>query len=106
MFLERQKLDMCKSVFDRIVSEQRPHFAISQGTIVLLGNSPPRSKMNFVDRKRFAPCSSFLASSHPRAILTLVVGPECDCRSVLRNLHHERVLIRFEQLAPAASNIV
>src|SRR6266404_1537843 len=106
MFLERQKFYMCEPVFDGIVSEQRRHFAICQGAIVLRGDSPPRSKMNFVYRKRFAPCSSFLPPSHPRAIMKLVIGLEGDRRGFGRDLHHECVRIGFEKLAPAVFDFV
>ena len=106
MFLERQELDMCESVFDGIVSKQRRHFAVGQGTIVLCGNSPPGTEMNFVDRKRLAPRASFLTPGHPRAIMKLVIGLECNRRSVGRNLHHKRVRIGFEKRAPSVFDFV
>src|SRR5438309_9173330 len=106
MFLERQKLNVRETAFDYVVSEQRRNLAISQWSIVFFRDSPPRSQMHFVDRKWFAPGLLFFSTAHPCAITKLVRRLEYDRRSLRRHLHHERVGIGFEKLAPAFLDLV
>src|SRR5712692_1243175 len=106
MFLERQKFDVRESVFDCVVSKEWRDLAISQRTIVLFRDSPPRAKMHFVDRKWFAPRLSLLSSRHPCTIAKLVFRFEYDRRSFRRDFHHEGIRIGFEKLAPARIDLV
>jgi hypothetical protein len=49
MFLEGQKLNVCKAGFLDVVRKRFSHFAISKGTIAFFNAASPRSKMHFVD---------------------------------------------------------
>ncbi len=72
MFLERHKLDMSESVCDHVIGQQRGNLAITERSIVLFRNSPPRTEMHFVDRQRLAPGLSFLSFRNPCSIAKLV----------------------------------
>src|SRR3989442_10946941 len=101
MVRERQKLDMGKAMLARIVSEERRHLAIGQRPVVLFRDSSPRTEMDFVDRKRFAPCLSVLPVIHPGTIAELVFRLENNRGGFRRDFHRKSIRIGFEKLVPA-----
>ena len=106
MFFERQKLDMSESMLDGIVSELGRHLAISQRAIAVFSDAPPRTQMNFINRKGLAPCLSVLSLIHPGAIAEFVFRIEDNRRSARRDFHHEGVRIGLEKLLPARLDLV
>src|SRR2546429_4687795 len=106
MFLQRHKLDMSKSTCYHVIGQQWGNLAVTQRSIVLFGNSPPRTEMHFVNRQRFAPSLPFLSFSDPCSIAKLVFCLENNRRSIGRHFHHEGVGIGFEKLAPAVLDFV
>src|SRR6266540_5241164 len=97
---------MGEAMFDRIVSEQRRHLAIAQRPVVFFCDSSPRTEMDFIDRKRFAPCLSVLSLIHPATIAELVFRLKDNRGGLRRDFHGKSIRIGFEELMPARLDLV
>src|SRR2546425_9773858 len=69
---QRQKLDMREAHLLDVVRQYGRDLAIAQPTIVVLGYSPPRSEVDFVDRDRRVKRIVAATLRHPRLVVPLV----------------------------------
>src|SRR5262245_62700396 len=64
---------MSESHLFNVISEQWSNLAITQPSIVVLGNTAPRSQMDFIDRYRGIERTPALALRHPWSIAPFVI---------------------------------
>src|SRR5690349_21243249 len=73
MFLERQKLDVREAHLLQVSRERLGHLAIVEWPVPFLDLAPPRTEVDFVDRKRLPPVVASGARLQPLRIAKLVV---------------------------------